>query len=165
MIYISFFKNGKFVAGNCQPKADPPWAEKLQNSMLIIRLLRVGKKHKPYFRLVLIEKGKRPGKYKENLGFYTPGAGDKKLQNIEAEKIKYWISKGAQMTPTVNNLLVGAKVIEGEKIAIKISKGKKSAPVGGSAEGGKGEVKSEEAKKTEPAAAKAEEPKIETPAA
>ncbi len=119
--------------------------------MLIIRLLRVGKKHKPYFRLVLIEKGKRPGKYKENLGFYTPGAGDKKLQNIEAEKIKYWISKGAQMTPTVNNLLVGAKVIEGEKIAIKIHKKK-------------GVAKPEEAKK-EGTPAKAEEPKKEEPKA
>ncbi len=126
--------------------------------MLIIRLLRVGKKHKPYFRLVLIEKGKRPGKYKENLGFYTPGAGDKKLQNIETDKIKYWISKGAQMTPTVNNLLVGAKVIEGEKIAIKIHKKK-------------GEVKSEaastgsgqEVKKAEPAVTQAEEPKAEEP--
>ncbi len=118
--------------------------------MLIIRLLRVGKKHKPYFRLVLIQKGKRPGKYKENLGFYTPGAGDKKLQNIEAEKIKYWISKGAQMTPTVNNLLVGAKVIEGEKIAIKIHKKK-------------GEAKPEEAKKAEIAAPKTEEVKSEEP--
>lgn len=125
--------------------------------MLIIRLLRVGKKHKPFFRLVLIEKGKRPGKYLENLGFYTPGAGDKKLQNIEAEKIKYRISKGAQMTPAVNNLLVGAKVIEGAKIAIKISKKK-------------GEVKPEEIKKAELAAVKTEEPKkeaskIEAPAA
>lgn len=123
--------------------------------MLIIRLLRVGKKHKPYFRLVLIEKGKRPGKYKENLGFYTPGASDKKLQNIETEKIKYWISKGAQMTPTVNNLLVGAKVIEGEKIAIKIHKKK-------------GVAKPEDSKKQEAAAPKAEavkkeEPKVEEP--
>jgi len=40
--------------------------------MLQIRLLRVGKKHKPSFRLVLVNKGKRPGKYLENLGFYTP---------------------------------------------------------------------------------------------
>lgn len=126
--------------------------------MLIIRLLRVGKKHKPFFRLVLIEKGKRPGKYKENLGFYAPGAGDKKLQNIEAEKIKYWISHGAQMTPTVNNLLVGAKTIEGVKIAIKMRK-KKGAAKPEAALSASGQ----EAEKPEAVASKTEEFKKEEP--
>jgi small subunit ribosomal protein S16 len=95
--------------------------------MLQIRLLRVGKKHHPYFRLVLVNKGKRPGKYLENLGFYSPADKKKKVQSLEIEKIKYWISKGAQATPTVHNILVGAKAIDKAKVRIKISKGKKSA--------------------------------------
>jgi len=94
-------------------------------SMLIIRLLRFGKKHKPSFRLILIEKGRRPGKYLENLGFYNSG---EKKHKIEAEKIKNWISKGAQLTPTVHNILVEAKIIEGPKVKINISKSKKSLP-------------------------------------
>ncbi len=93
--------------------------------MLIIRLLRFGKKHKPSFRLILIEKGRRPGKYLENLGFYNSG---EKKHKIEAEKIKNWISKGAQLTPTVHNILVEAKIIEGPKVKINISKSKKSLP-------------------------------------
>ncbi|MBU4368773.1 30S ribosomal protein S16 [Patescibacteria group bacterium] len=93
--------------------------------MLIIRLLRFGKKHKPSFRLILIEKGRRPGKYLENLGFYNSG---EKKHKIEAEKIKNWIGKGAQLTATVHNILVEAKIIEGPKVKINISKSKKSLP-------------------------------------
>lgn len=92
--------------------------------MLQIRLLRVGKKHHPYFRLVLVNKGKRPGKYLENLGFYSPTDKKNRIQNLEAEKIKYWISKGAQATPTVHNILVDARVVEGAKTKIKIGKKK-----------------------------------------
>lgn len=94
--------------------------------MLQIRLLRFGKKHKPSFRLILVEKGRRPGKYLENLGFYSPGG---KKHKLEAEKIKNWTGKGAQLTPTVHNILVEAKIIEGPKVKINISKSKKSAPV------------------------------------
>lgn len=109
--------------------------------MLQIRLLRVGKKHKPSFRLVLVNKGKRPGKYLENLGFYTPSKKDNKVENINKEKIEYWISKGAQMTPTVHNILLDARVISGKKEKIKISKKK--------AEGKPGEAPKAEAPKTE----------------
>ena len=94
------------------------------NSMLQIRLLRVGKKHKPSFRLVLVNKGKRPGKYLENLGFYTPTKKENKTENLNSEKIIYWISKGAQLTSTVHNILLDARVITGKKEKIKISKKK-----------------------------------------
>lgn len=124
--------------------------------MLQIRLLRVGKKHKPSFRLVLVNKGKRPGKYLENLGFYTPTKKENKTENLNNEKITYWVSKGAQMTPTVHNILLDARVITGKKEKIKISKKPASS---GSAEGGKGTVKTSEAPKA--AAPKTEAPKAE----
>lgn len=114
--------------------------------MLQIRLLRVGKKHKPSFRLVLVNKGKRPGKYLENLGFYTPTKKENKTENINAEKINYWIGKGAQLTPTVHNILLDARVIAGKKEKIKISK-KKGAEKPGEAlkpAAPKAEVKAEE---------------------
>lgn len=135
--------------------------------MLQIRLLRVGKKHHPYFRLVLVNKGKRPGKYLENLGFYSPTDKKNRIQNLEAEKIKYWISKGAQATPTVYNILIDAKAISGEKIKVKISKKKgEEKPVEGEAK--PAAAPSAAAKPAEPAAATpapAEKPPETKPAA
>lgn len=118
--------------------------------MLQIRLLRVGKKHKPSFRLVLVNKGRRPGKYLENLGFYTPTKKENKTENLNNEKINYWISKGAQLTPTVHNILLDARVITGKKEKIKISKKKEVLKPGESpkavapkTEASKAEVKAE----------------------
>jgi len=78
----------------------------------------------PYFRLILVNKGKRPGNYLENLGFYSPADKKSKVQSLEKERVSYWISKGAQPTPTVHNILVAAKAISGEKKKIKIGKKK-----------------------------------------
>ena len=81
--------------------------------MLTIRLSRVGKKGYPTYRLIISEKQRDPyGKALEILGSYNPHTKD--LQ-AEGERIKYWISKGAQMSDTVNNLLIAKKVIEGKK--------------------------------------------------
>jgi len=40
-----------------------------------------------------------------------------KQRNLKGDRIKYWISQGAQPSPTVHNMLVTDKVIEGKKIA------------------------------------------------
>jgi len=82
--------------------------------MLTIRLSRVGKKNLPMYRLIISEKGRDPyGRALEILGSYNPHSKD--LQ-AKGERIKYWLSKGAQMSPTVNNLLLDKKVIEGSKV-------------------------------------------------
>lgn len=82
--------------------------------MLKIRLQRVGKKHDPSFRVVLIDsrRAAKCGAVLEILGNYNAQRGEPKFN---AEKIKEWISKGAQVSDTVNNLLVGAKIIAGKK--------------------------------------------------
>lgn len=89
--------------------------------MLTIKLARIGKKKQPHYRLIISEKGRDPyGRALEILGNYNPFT--KELQ-APAERINYWISKGAQMTPTVNNLLVEKKIIEGQKVkASKVGK-------------------------------------------
>jgi len=80
----------------------------------MIRLSRVGKKKKAYFRLIISEKTKDPyGRALEILGSYDPHT--KKLQ-AKKEKIEYWLGQGAQMSPTVNNLLINQNIIKGEKI-------------------------------------------------
>ena len=82
--------------------------------MLTIRLSRIGKKNKPMYRLIISEKSRDLyGRALEILGSYNPHS--KELQ-AKTERIKYWLDKGAGMSPTVNNLLVGKGLIKGEKI-------------------------------------------------
>lgn len=82
--------------------------------MLAIKLSKVGKTNKKVFRIIISEKSKDPfGNVLEILGSYNPHS--KEFQ-AKADRIKYWLSKGAQMTPTVNNLLIDKKIIEGEKV-------------------------------------------------
>ncbi len=82
--------------------------------MLIIRLSRVGKKNKPLYRIIISEKTKDLyGHALEILGSYNPHTKEIK---INAEKTKHWISKGAGMSATINNLLVEKKIIEGKKV-------------------------------------------------
>lgn len=111
--------------------------------MLRIRLQRVGRKNIPVFRIVLTDSknSTKSGKYLEVLGSFDP---IKKTKTIEAERIKYWISKGAKPTDTLHNLLITEKVITGKKVNVLPRK----SPI-------KPEVKEEKAEK--PAEAKAEE--------
>lgn len=91
--------------------------------MLAIRLSRVGKKNYATYRLIISEKHRDPyGKALEILGSYNPHTKELK---VEAERINHWISKGAQMSPTVNNLLITKEIIKGEKM--KASKRGKKA--------------------------------------
>jgi len=91
--------------------------------MLVIRLQRIGKKNQPFFRVVLTEKTAPPkGKYIEKLGFLDPR---KKNADLKADRIKYWMEKGAQASDTVWNLLIKKGIIEGEKRKIKIRKKKR----------------------------------------
>ena len=94
--------------------------------MLTIRLSRVGKKNKPLYRLVISEKTKDLyGDSLEILGSYNPHSKELK---INAEKTKYWISKGAGMSETVNNLLIEKKIIEGKKVKASKARIAKKAP-------------------------------------
>ncbi|MGC9031183.1 MAG: 30S ribosomal protein S16 [Minisyncoccia bacterium] len=89
--------------------------------MLVIRYQRIGKKNRPFFRIVVIEKKRAPksGKAIENLGFYDP---IKKISNFKEERIKYWIEKGAQISDSVYNLLINKNIITGTKRKIKIKR-------------------------------------------
>lgn len=72
--------------------------------MLKIRLQRVGRKNDPAFRVVLIESFRAPksGAVKEILGNYEAR---KKRVVLKRERIDYWLSKGAQASDTVRDLL------------------------------------------------------------
>lgn len=90
--------------------------------MLKIKLARVGKRKYAVFKIIISEKSKdTQGDYLELLGNYNPHLN--KI-NLKADRIKYWLSKGAQVTDTLHNLLIDQKIISGKKInVIKIKKG------------------------------------------
>ena len=82
--------------------------------LLAIRLMRMGAKKRPSYRVVVKEKlSKRDGAYLENLGFYDPTLQPAELR-LNEERVQYWISKGAQPTETVRKL-IGQKARAGRE--------------------------------------------------
>lgn len=85
--------------------------------MLTIRLTRVGKKKDSSFRVVVVDSKKKvqAGNYLEMVGSYDPRVN---TVSLNAERIKHWISNGAQTSDTVHNLLVSEKIIDAKKINV-----------------------------------------------
>ncbi len=78
--------------------------------MVSIRLARIGKKKKPSYRVVVIEKrNARNGRFVEIVGTYDPLKDPAEIK-LEAERIKYWLGKGAQPSNTVRSFLRQFKV-------------------------------------------------------
>ncbi len=75
--------------------------------MLKIRLTRTGTTNRKTYRIVAIEEGKRrDGKAVETLGYYNPLVKPASVV-LKKDRIEYWHSKGAQITPAVEKLLKG----------------------------------------------------------
>lgn len=73
--------------------------------MLKVRLLPVGKKNQPKYRIVVAEaRSKRNGKYVEKIGFYDPLVNPAKVK-VDKSRYDYWLSKGAKPTKTVRLIL------------------------------------------------------------
>ena len=85
--------------------------------MLKIRLQRVGRKNDASFRVVVTESqnAAKGGNFLEILGSYDP---KKNTRTIDGDRVKYWISVGAQPSNTVHNLLISEKIIEGKKVNV-----------------------------------------------
>jgi small subunit ribosomal protein S16 len=75
-----------------------------------IRLSRIGKKNRPYCRIVAIDsQKKRDGASLENLGSYDPVT--HKVIQLHIDKIEHWISKGAKCSAAVEKLIKNNKTI------------------------------------------------------
>ena len=82
--------------------------------MLKVRLQRIGKRGQAHFKVVVLEHTKKPqGEYLEQLGTYDPHA---KKFVVDRSKVENWMTKGAQITPTVNNLMVNYKIWDRPKM-------------------------------------------------
>ena len=79
--------------------------------MVKIRLRRMGAKKAPFYRVVVADsRYPRDGRFIEEIGTYNPLT-DPATVNIDAEKAKTWIGKGAQPTDTVRALLKKQSII------------------------------------------------------
>ncbi|OGG57535.1 30S ribosomal protein S16 [Candidatus Kaiserbacteria bacterium RIFCSPHIGHO2_01_FULL_55_17] len=97
--------------------------------MLKIRMQRIGKINQPSFRIVVTEHTASPkaGKFVEKVGTYNPKT---KERNLNADRIKYWLSVGAKASGTMHNMLISMGIIEGKKVNVlpKKSPPKKEEP-------------------------------------
>ena len=73
--------------------------------MLSIRLMRFGAKKKPHYRIVVVESSRsRQSKAKDFLGHYNPLSDPAEVQ-IDLDKAKLWLAKGARPSQTVRSIL------------------------------------------------------------
>ncbi len=85
--------------------------------MLKIRLQRTGRTNNPSYRVVVTEhtNGPKSGRATEVVGSYNPKS---KERVLDADRIKHWLSKGAQASGTMHNMLISAGIISGKKVNV-----------------------------------------------
>lgn len=73
--------------------------------MLVIRMRRTGSKKRPFYRVVVTEKGSpREGRFVEVLGDYNPRTKPETFK-IDRERLEYWMKNGAQPSDSVRTLV------------------------------------------------------------
>jgi small subunit ribosomal protein S16 len=73
--------------------------------MVSIRLMRMGDKKRPTYRVVVADSRRfRNGRFIENIGVYNPLPRNIELK-LNMERVEYWIAKGAQPSDTVRSLI------------------------------------------------------------
>ena len=82
--------------------------------MVRIRMTRSGRKNRPFYRIQVVDsRVRRDGVGIEQLGWYDPVARDEAKQlNLNEERAKYWISKGAQPSETLRDIFAKKNLIE-----------------------------------------------------
>lgn len=94
--------------------------------MVVIRLSRGGTNKRPFYHVVVADSRRsRDGNYLERLGFYNPiASGPDVYMRLNKERISYWLSKGAQASERVADLIKEYEVtgeITGAQYAEKIA--------------------------------------------
>lgn len=73
--------------------------------MVVIRLTRMGTKHRPFYRIVATDKRRpRESRYIDLIGHYNPMMETPDIK-IDLDKYNEWITKGAKPSPTVKSLI------------------------------------------------------------
>lgn len=80
--------------------------------MVRIRLARFGAKKRPFYRIVAADsRAKRDGRFIEVLGTYDPRT-DPPSSTLKEDRIRYWLSVGAQPTDAVRQILKAHEFVE-----------------------------------------------------
>ena len=75
-----------------------------------IRLSRIGRKNRPYWRFVAVDsRKKRDGVFLEDLGTYDPVKHE--IVQLHVDRINNWVAKGASCSPTVRKLIRKGKKV------------------------------------------------------
>jgi small subunit ribosomal protein S16 len=76
-----------------------------------IRLKRMGAKKRPFYRIVVADsRSPRDGRFIEEIGIYNPTT-EPSVFEVNEEKVKDWLKKGAQPSETVRTLLKKADIV------------------------------------------------------
>ncbi|MDX1340781.1 30S ribosomal protein S16 [Reinekea sp. G2M2-21] len=75
--------------------------------MVVIRLSRGGSKKRPFYHLTVADsRNARDGRFIERVGFFNPIArGQEERLRVSLDRVDYWVSKGAQTSDRVAQLL------------------------------------------------------------
>jgi small subunit ribosomal protein S16 len=72
---------------------------------LVIRLRKLGARHKPFFRIAVTEStSARDGRFVEEIGWYDPKRASANSK-VDVERAAYWMSQGAKPSETVRSIL------------------------------------------------------------
>ena len=101
--------------------------------MVVLRLKRLGRRHRPFYRLSAMDRrSPRNGRVIEELGWFDPIAPDDKQLSFNVERIDYWLSVGAQPTEKVSTLIkkygTNGTRLDEQKVALERSKLRPQAP-------------------------------------
>jgi small subunit ribosomal protein S16 len=79
--------------------------------MVVIRLSRGGAKKRPFYHIVVSDRrDARDGRCIERVGYFNPKAQGKDIPLlVDIERVRYWISKGAQPSDRVHTLIKTAE--------------------------------------------------------
>lgn len=97
--------------------------------MVVIRLARAGGHKRPFYHLVVTDRrNARDGRFIERLGYYNPIAPQSENYiEINLERVKYWVSQGAQPSMTVSRLVKDFEKYGARPKPIRAKKPKKQA--------------------------------------
>jgi len=85
--------------------------ETRRQSLVAMRLTRVGSKKRPCYRIVVIEKRRaQNGRFLEIVGQYNPLSDPARIE-LNEERARYWLSKGAQPSQTVRSILRKKEIV------------------------------------------------------
>src|SRR5262249_58303601 len=96
--------------------------------MVKIRLMRMGMKHAPTYRIVVADaRSPRDGRIIENIGWYNPRTEPSTI-NVDQDRARHWLQVGAQPTESVRSLLLRSGVLPRPELKPKAEVTKSGTP-------------------------------------